>query len=186
MSYRLRERALHDDLHRYTCCGGFFPCSGRCGEQKCPEFCLALESCCCFGTSVAATRFIIQDELQLQNTKTDLCLFGTQFAISQCACVCGLAACILGSDELNSLSQCLYLVSDIGFTLLCGCLQAQHYHMLEARDAAEAAMPRTILTPPPIAGPMAYNPIYSATVAAKETGETPLPPPPTKPPPGKA
>ena len=24
-------------LRRYTCCGGYMPCSGRCGESKCPE-----------------------------------------------------------------------------------------------------------------------------------------------------
>ena len=28
---------------RYTCCNGDMPCSGRCGEQSCPEFCLCLE-----------------------------------------------------------------------------------------------------------------------------------------------
>lgn len=29
--------------HRYTCCGGYMPCSGRCGESKCPTFCLCTE-----------------------------------------------------------------------------------------------------------------------------------------------
>lgn len=29
--------------NRYTCCGGYMPCSGRCGESKCPELCLATE-----------------------------------------------------------------------------------------------------------------------------------------------
>lgn len=28
---------------RYVCCAGYMPCSGRCGESKCPEFCLATE-----------------------------------------------------------------------------------------------------------------------------------------------
>jgi len=28
---------------RYTCCAGYMPCSGRCGESKCPEFCLCTE-----------------------------------------------------------------------------------------------------------------------------------------------
>ena len=27
---------------RYLCCNGDWPCSGRCGEQRCPEFCLCL------------------------------------------------------------------------------------------------------------------------------------------------
>ena len=29
--------------HRYTCCAGYMPCSGRCGEAKCPQLCLATE-----------------------------------------------------------------------------------------------------------------------------------------------
>lgn len=38
--------ALHDGLpraHRYVCCNGNCPCSGRCGEQSNPECCLVLE-----------------------------------------------------------------------------------------------------------------------------------------------
>lgn len=29
--------------HRYVCCAGYLPCSGRCGESRCPEFCLCTE-----------------------------------------------------------------------------------------------------------------------------------------------
>ncbi|KAK4354590.1 hypothetical protein RND71_026784 [Anisodus tanguticus] len=42
-SYLLRKRALYSDMTRYTCCAGYMPCSGRCGESRCPEFCLATE-----------------------------------------------------------------------------------------------------------------------------------------------
>ena len=42
-SYQLRKQALYNDMTRYTCCNGAFPCSGRCGEQKCPQFCLCVE-----------------------------------------------------------------------------------------------------------------------------------------------
>ncbi|MBA0796208.1 hypothetical protein Gohar_006995, partial [Gossypium harknessii] len=42
-SYMLRKRALYGDMSRYTCCAGYMPCSGRCGESKCPEFCLCTE-----------------------------------------------------------------------------------------------------------------------------------------------
>ena len=31
-------------VHRYTCCQGTFPCSGRCCERQAPEPCLALEA----------------------------------------------------------------------------------------------------------------------------------------------
>ncbi|KAJ8555792.1 hypothetical protein K7X08_013288 [Anisodus acutangulus] len=30
-------------MRRYKCCAGYMPCSGRCGESKCPEFCLVTE-----------------------------------------------------------------------------------------------------------------------------------------------
>ncbi|KAK4411421.1 hypothetical protein Sango_0215100 [Sesamum angolense] len=42
-SYLLRKRALRDDMSRYECCGGYMPCSGKCGESKCPELCLCSE-----------------------------------------------------------------------------------------------------------------------------------------------
>ncbi|GFP88911.1 hypothetical protein PHJA_001034800 [Phtheirospermum japonicum] len=43
VSYMLRKRALYNDMSRYVCCAGYMPCSGRCGESRCPEFCLATE-----------------------------------------------------------------------------------------------------------------------------------------------
>jgi len=70
-SYQLRKRVLYGDMSRYLCCGGMMPCSGRCGESNCPEFCLAVEVCCCFAQSVASTRWMIQDEQHLQNTQCD-------------------------------------------------------------------------------------------------------------------
>ncbi|KAH9719466.1 plac8 family protein [Citrus sinensis] len=43
VSYLLRKRALYNDMSRYVCCAGYMPCSGKCGESKCPEICLATE-----------------------------------------------------------------------------------------------------------------------------------------------
>jgi hypothetical protein len=124
MSYALRRRALHDDMSRYICCGvraslqprasasaalahalatrqGAFPCSGQCGERAAPELCLAAETVCCFPSSVAVTRFMLQDELAVRNSPTDNCLIATQFAIAQLACICSCAACITGNDVLT-------------------------------------------------------------------------------------
>lgn len=42
-SYQLRKQALYNDMRRYTCCNGMFPCSGSMGEQKSPECCLCME-----------------------------------------------------------------------------------------------------------------------------------------------
>nr|GEZ87809.1 leucine-rich repeat extensin-like protein 1 [Tanacetum cinerariifolium] len=70
-SYKLRKRALYDDMSRYTCCGGYMPCSGKCCERKCPTCCLCAEVFLCFGNSVASTRFMLQDEFNIQTTKCD-------------------------------------------------------------------------------------------------------------------
>ncbi|URE00960.1 PLAC8 family [Musa troglodytarum] len=43
VSYMLRKRALYNDMSRYVCCAGYLPCSGKCGERRCPEFCLCTE-----------------------------------------------------------------------------------------------------------------------------------------------
>jgi hypothetical protein len=65
-----------------------------------PEACLALETACCFGPSVAVTRFMIQDEMGVRNSPTDNCLVGTQFALAQLACICSCAAWLSGNDAI--------------------------------------------------------------------------------------
>eukprot|EP00958_Prasinococcus_capsulatus_P013874 scaffold1439_cov404-Prasinococcus_capsulatus_cf.AAC.47 len=64
-SYGNRVRFLRGDMSKYLCCGGYVPCSGRCGERHCPEYCLLMEVMCCFPNSVASTRWLLQDEMQL-------------------------------------------------------------------------------------------------------------------------
>ena len=109
-SFQQRKQLLYGDMSRYICCAGSCPCSGRMGEQKCPELCLALESSLCFPQSVASTRYAIQDELRLMNTPFDNCVIGTMIAAQYLACVCSIAACLSGSDEVRSFEQ-RFLVS---------------------------------------------------------------------------
>ncbi len=72
MSYHLRTRALHGDMSRYRCCGGFHGCGDRsCHEQSCPECCLCLETTLCFASSVMSTRFMLQQEMQIGNSACD-------------------------------------------------------------------------------------------------------------------
>jgi hypothetical protein len=101
-SFQQRKQLLYGDLSRYICCAGACPCSGRMGEQKCPELCLAMESSLCFPQSVASTRYALQDELRIQNTPFDNCVIGTMIAAAYLSCVCSIAACISGSDEVRS------------------------------------------------------------------------------------
>ncbi|KAK9749428.1 hypothetical protein RND81_02G124800 [Saponaria officinalis] len=133
-SYLLRRRALYGNMTRYQCCGGYMPCSGKCGEQKCPEFCLLTEILCCFANSVASTRFILQDEFNIQTTQCDNCIIGFMFCLQQLACICSLVACITGDDGLNDLAQCLNCLSDSVLCTVCACMQTQHKIEMDKRD----------------------------------------------------
>jgi hypothetical protein len=99
-SFQLRRRALYNDMSRYLCCAGYLPCSGRCGESRCPNFCLGVEVCLCFSNSVASTRWLLQDEQHLSNTKCDNCIIATTVAIQYISCIFSLLAiCIDGLQE---------------------------------------------------------------------------------------
>jgi len=86
-SYSLRKRAIGGDMSRYICCAGYMPCSGRCGESKCPSCCLCAETFFCFAQSVMGTRWMLQDQMQIQNTKCDNCLIGTMVALQYVSCI---------------------------------------------------------------------------------------------------
>lgn len=63
--YRLRSKALNNDLSQYKCCQGYMDClcfrAGELGEAESPECCLCIESCCCLHFAVQATRFYLMD-----------------------------------------------------------------------------------------------------------------------------
>ncbi|KAL0393573.1 UNVERIFIED_CONTAM: hypothetical protein Slati_4323500 [Sesamum latifolium] len=113
VSYMLRKRALYNDMSRYVCCAGYMPCSGRCGESRCPEFCLATEVFLCFANSVASTRFMLQDEFNIQTTQCDNCIIGFMFCLQQIACIFSIVAMIVGSEEISEASQILSCLSDL-------------------------------------------------------------------------
>ncbi|KAK8485467.1 hypothetical protein V6N11_009875 [Hibiscus sabdariffa] len=135
VSYMLRKRALYNDMSRYTCCAGYMPCSGRCGERKCPEFCLCTEVFLCFGNSVASTRFLLQDEFNIQTTKCDNCIIGFMFCLQQVACIFSIVAMIVGSDEIQEASQ------------VCACMQTQHKIEMDKRDGKFGPQPMAV---PPV------------------------------------
>ncbi|PPD77429.1 hypothetical protein GOBAR_DD25642 [Gossypium barbadense] len=163
-SYMLRKRALYGDMSRYTCCAGYMPCSGRCGESKCPEFCLCTEVFLCFGNSVASTRFLLQDEFNIQTTKCDNCIIGFMFCLQQIACIFSLVAMIVGSDEIQEASQILSCLADM----------TQHKVEMDKRDGKFGPQPMAVppvqqmsridQPVPPAAGypPAAYGQPYPA------------------------
>ncbi|XP_048532740.1 uncharacterized protein LOC125511417 [Triticum urartu] len=165
VSYMLRKRALYNDMSRYTCCAGYMPCSGKCGESKCPEFCLATEVFLCFGNSVASTRFLLQDEFNIQTTKCDNCIIGFMFCLQQVACIFSIVAAIVGSEELSEASQILSCLSDMVYCSVCACMQTQHKVEMDKRDGKFGPQPMQV--PPmqqmsridqPVPAPAGYAP----------------------------
>ncbi|KAG2375654.1 hypothetical protein LR48_Vigan401s000500 [Vigna angularis] len=141
VSYLLRKRALYNDMSRYTCCAGYMPCSGRCGESKFPELCLAVEVVCCFGNSVASTRFMLQDEFNIQTTQCDNCIIGFMFFLQQLACIFSIIACIVGNSELREASQLLSCLADFVYCTVCACMQTQHKIEMDKRDGKFGPQP---------------------------------------------
>ncbi|XP_023513590.1 leucine-rich repeat extensin-like protein 2 isoform X3 [Cucurbita pepo subsp. pepo] len=165
-SYLLRKRALYDDMSRYKCCGGYMPCSGKCGEGHCPEACLCTEVFCCFANSVASTRFMLQDEFNIQTTECDNCIIGFMLCLSQLACICSIIACLLGSEELQEASDIVTCLSNLVYCSVCACMQTQHKMELDKRDGKFGPQ-QAMAVPPtqqmsrinqPIPGPVGYPP----------------------------
>lgn len=173
-SYLLRKRALYNDMSRYVCCAGYMPCSGRCGESRCPEFCLCTEVFLCFGNSVASTRFLLQDEFNIQTTACDNFIIGFMLCLQQLACIFSIIAAIVGSDEIQAASQLLNCLSDGVYCTVCACMQTQHKVEMDKRDGKFGPVERVMQAPPmqqmsridqAIPPPVGYVPSYPAQPA---------------------
>ena len=117
------------------------PCSGSCGESKCPELCLAGEVTCCFANSVVSTRYLIQDQMVIQNTQCDDCLVGFLIFTEQLACIFRCAGDITGSPALEEAAVLLTVLADSTYCSVCACMQTQHKCQLDARDAGTYTVP---------------------------------------------
>eukprot|EP01023_Acetabularia_acetabulum_P053107 TRINITY_DN591_c0_g1_i13.p2 TRINITY_DN591_c0_g1~~TRINITY_DN591_c0_g1_i13.p2 ORF type:complete len:276 (-),score=44.95 TRINITY_DN591_c0_g1_i13:1519-2280(-) len=178
-SYVLRKQALHGDMQQYLCCNGYMPCSGYCGEQSCPQLCLGCEVCCCFATSVAVTRFMIQDELQVMNTPCDNCLIATMICLQQLACICHILACITGSGEIDSLADTIQCIADLFYCTVCACMQTQHKVEMDDRDANPGRITNPAIAPQQqvMTGYGAPPPQYGAPYGAPPPQQYGAPPP---------
>ncbi|KAL9328714.1 hypothetical protein ACSQ67_003717 [Phaseolus vulgaris] len=135
VSYMLRKRALYDDMSRYTCCAGYMPCSGRCEESKYPELCLATEVTCCFANSVSSTRYLLQDEFNLQTTQCDNCFIGFISYTQQLGCVFSMIGLIVPNNRpLQKASEVLFFLANLVYCTMCACMQTQHKLQLDHRD----------------------------------------------------
>ena len=73
-----------------------------------------------------ATRYLLQDEMQIQNTKCDNCLFSTVMAIRGLSCLCQA----LGW-ETEALVDC---AADMVYCSVCACMQTQHRNQIKHRN----------------------------------------------------
>ncbi|DBA97993.1 TPA: hypothetical protein ACH3X3_012829 [Trebouxia sp. C0006] len=137
ISYMLRKQLIYNDMTRYVCCNGDCPCSGRMAEQSCPEFCLCMEVFVCFTQSVASTRWAIQDQQRIMNTPCDNCLIGTMVFCQYLACLCDIAACLSGSQELAEIANFIDQIAQLIWCSVCACMQTQHKVQLDARDKGQ-------------------------------------------------
>lgn len=133
MSYSNRVAALHGDMRFYTCCQGTLPCSGRMKEEQCPEMCLCLEVSLCFPNSVMATRYLLQDEMQIQNTKCDNALISCMVGLQALACFCYIAS--IFEESLRETAQIIDCAADMVYCSVCACMQTQHKKQIEYRNA---------------------------------------------------
>ncbi|KAJ8450249.1 hypothetical protein Cgig2_033443 [Carnegiea gigantea] len=127
-------------MTRYQCCGGYMPCSGKLKEKNCPECCLCIEAFFCFVQSVMATRWMLQDEFNIQTTPCDNCLISLMFVIKQLSCICSLLAIITCNDNLNNVAECLRSIADL----------TQHKIEMDKRDGLITAVPETAMGVPPV------------------------------------
>ncbi|CAG9467213.1 unnamed protein product [Pedinophyceae sp. YPF-701] len=152
-SCQLRYRAIGRDWNRYMCCQGYMPCSGKCGERNCPAFCMCMEATCCFAASVQATRYTLQDEMHVRNTKCDNCLIATMIFFQYLAFICRMVACITGSDEIDAIADIVELIADILWCTVCACMQTQAKIQMDKRDQQPSIVVQQLdpwQAPPPI------------------------------------
>jgi hypothetical protein len=107
-----------------------------------PVSCLNFQVFLCFGNSVASTRFMLQDEFNIQTTRCDNCIIVCSlspslskthvicaylqsvnmfplpfqcfmFCLQQIACIFSIVAMIVGSGEIQEASQLLSCLAEL-------------------------------------------------------------------------
>ena len=166
MAYSHRKEIMFNDLTNYTCCNGDTCISGRCGEKSCPEFCLCVEAFCCFPSAVATNRFMIQDEMRVENTPCDNFLIGFMLCLNQLACIFRVAAMISQNDDIERAADILDCMADVTYCSVCACMQTQHQEQLKMRNPNARPPTQGVMQPP------APQVIYQMPPGAQPAGAT--------------
>jgi len=134
VAWQQRKKQMYGSLQGYTCCNGGSCISGRCGEQNNPELCLACEVFWCFPSSVATTRFLIQDEQRVMNTQCDNGIIGFMLLMNQLACIFRVAAMVSNDDSIEQAADILDCISDMTYCSVCACMQTQQEAQIDFRN----------------------------------------------------
>jgi len=126
-------------MSRYICCQGYFNCAcfeaGKCGEPSCPEFCLALEACCCLGPSMSASRMFMMDMYELQSDPMDNRIVRFNNCLQVLSCICHILA--MFDRNLGELAGIIDWIAKIVFYCTIGCMAAQVNHEIDYRKTAK-------------------------------------------------
>ncbi|KAL2902748.1 Glycine-rich protein A3 [Bienertia sinuspersici] len=195
VSYMLRKRALYNDMSRYVCCAGYMPCSGRCGESRCPEFCLATEnlfSSPCPYISWAVKAKLLKDlgfyvlfepnSMHIFDSSNDCGKSRNPRSISILSCLadmvyCTVCACMQGKLVCHSRKVMVFIgeiVRERGRWLGCRAWElTQHKIEMDKRDGKFGPQPMAV---PPVQQMSRIDQPYPSTVG--------YPPPQSQPQPG--
>jgi hypothetical protein len=145
-AYYVRYTVLEGDMSQYSCCQGYFnlPCfhAGMLGESRAPQCCLCVESCCCVGPSISASRLYVMDMYDLRSDPCDNRFIRFSNCLNISACICNtLAICF---EELRECARLLDCIANIVFYCTIGCMAGQTLHEVKFRKTATgSALSRT-------------------------------------------
>jgi hypothetical protein len=90
---------------------------------------------------VVTTRYLIQDEMIVQNTDCDNFLVGFLVCMEQLACIFRCAGELSGNPALEEVGAVLTVSADLTYCSVCSCMQTQAKLQLDARDEGRYVVP---------------------------------------------
>jgi len=121
----------------YSCGQGYLNCccckSGSMGESTCPHLCMCLESYCCIGLMISATRLFVMDSYRLQPDPCDNRLIRFNNCIQLLSCICNILAAVTQNDAIDQLAAILDAIAQLVFLSIAACMQTQTNYELDHR-----------------------------------------------------
>jgi len=144
--YYTRYSVLDGDMTRYECCQGYMDVmcftAGSFSESSCPEFCLAVESCCCIGPSMSSSRMYAMDRWDIRPDACDNRLIRFNNCIQCLSCVCDILAIFL--EDLRDCAKALDCIASALFYSMIGCMAAQVLREVKFRASSNIQLKQEI------------------------------------------